>query len=332
MVAAELTTAKAVSLVGGTTLFFAVMVAVGRWTQRWIESASDFLVSGREIDAVIIGFGLAAIGLAGSVVSGVPEFVVEYGFVSALLYMVGWVVVVAAFGTWLAPIIRGTGVYTTAEWMHQRYDRRTRSVAAVASVLAGIAITAAQFVGLGAILSVVTDVPLWQTTLAITVVTLWYTYLGGLWAVTVTDALQMIAGVVALLLLAGWLALTYGGPSWALETTPSATFSLTGTEAADVVGLGFNNPMTWTLGWVALVVGNQYYWIRIVSARSERDATRRAARCSAARLRWCSSPCSRFRARTPSARSAAPRPPATTSAASSGCSSSSCPSASTRCC
>ena len=271
---ATLTTAKTLSLVGGSALFFALMVYIGSRTRQWVESASDFLVSGREINAVIIAFGLAAIGLAGSVVSGVPEYVVTYGFVPAVLYMVGWTVVVTLFGLVLAPIIRRTGVYTTPEWMHQRFDRKTRIVTAIGSVLAGVAITAAQFVGIGAILAVMTDVPFWQTTLAITVVTVLYMYLGGLWAVTVTDALQMLFGATAFALVAGWLVLTYGGPSWLLETTPAGTFSLTGTDAAPLVGLGFDNTLTWLLAWAALVIGNQYYWIRIVSARSERDATR----------------------------------------------------------
>ncbi|AFZ72116.1 sodium:solute symporter family protein [Natronobacterium gregoryi] len=266
--------AKVTSLVGGSILFFALMLYVGSRTQRWVDSASDFLVSGREINAVVIAFGLAAIGLAGSVVSGVPEYVVEFGFVPALSYMIGWVIVVSLFGLVLGPVIRRTGVYTTPEWMEQRFDRKTRVVTAIGSVLAGIAITASQFVGIGAILAAMTDVPFWQTTLAITVVTLIYMYLGGLWAVTVTDVLQMVFGFVAFALVAGWLAVTYGGPTWLLETTPAGTFSLTGTDAAPIVGLGFDNILTWTLAWVALVVGNQYYWIRIVSARSERDATR----------------------------------------------------------
>jgi len=274
MVDLALTTTKLASLFVGSIVFFAAMLWVGNRTQDWIESASDFLVSGREINAVIIAFGLAAIGLAGSIVSAVPEFVVTLGFFPSLMYMFSWVVVVILFGLLVSPIIRRSGVYTTCEWMEQRFDRKTRIVTAIGSVLAGIAVTAAQFVGIGAILAVVTDVPFWQTTLFITAVTLAYMYLGGLWAVTVTDFIQVTLGLFGLLLAVAWFGVSFGGPGWLLSNTPEATFALWGTGVTSAVSLQFNSPLTWTLGWMALIVGNQYYWIRIVSARSERDATR----------------------------------------------------------
>lgn len=276
MVEPALTTPKVASLIVGSIAFFAAMIYVGVRTQNWIESASDFLVSGREINGLIIGFGMAAIALAGSIVSAIPEFVADYGYFPAQLYMLGWVVVICLFGILMGPIIRRTGVYTTSEWMEQRFNRKTRAMTAVGTVLASVALTAAQFVGIGAILAVVTDAPFWQTTLFIAVATFVYMYFGGLWAVTVTDVLQYIIGATALVLTVGWLTVTLGDFGWLSENIPESTqlLALAGTGEVSLVGLGFQNPVTWTLGWAALVIGNQYYWIRIVSARSERDSRR----------------------------------------------------------
>lgn len=274
MVDTALTPVKIASLGIGSAIFFLAMVYVGSLTEDWIDSASDFLVSGREINALIIGFGVSAIALAGSMVSAIPEFVVDLGVFPTLMYMLSWVVVISLFGWYLAPIIRRTGVYTTCEWMEQRFDRKTRVVTAIGSVLAGLAVTAAQFVGIGAILAVITDIPFWQATLLITIVTLLYMYLGGLWAVTVTDFLQVALGIVGMIGLAAWLGLTFGGPSWVLANAPANLFDLWGTGVAQPISLQFNSPLTWGLGWIALVLGNQYYWIRIVSARSEHDAKR----------------------------------------------------------
>jgi SSS family solute:Na+ symporter len=273
MVDTGMTAVKIASLGLGSALFFAVMIYIGSQTEDWVESASDFLVSGREINALIIGAGIAAIGLAGSMVSAVPKFAIVWGYFPAVMYLLAWCVMVVVFGYAVGPIIRRTGVYTTSEWMEQRFDRKTRIVAAFGSVLAGIGVTSAQFVGMGAILASITQLPFWQTSLAITAVTLAYMYLGGLWAVTLTDFLQVIIGVVAIVLLNAWLAITYGSGGL-LPAVPSDHLSLWGPGVIKPFSFKFISPVTWLVGWGALIFGNQYYWIRIVSARSEKDAKR----------------------------------------------------------
>lgn len=273
MVDTGLTTVKIASLAIGSVVFFAAMIYIGSKTEDWIESASDFLVSGREINALIIGAGIAAIGLAGSMVSAVPKFAIVWGFVPATMYLLAWCVMVVVFGYAVGPIIRRSGVYTTSEWMEQRFDRKTRIVAAVGSVIAGIGVTSAQFVGMGAILASITQLPFWQTSLAIAAVTLAYMYLGGLWAVTLTDFLQIIIGIIAILALNAWLAVTYGGGGL-LPTVPDKLLAFWGPGVIKPFSLKFISPVTWIVGWGALIFGNQYYWIRIVSARGERDAKR----------------------------------------------------------
>ena len=272
---ADLGTVKLVSLLAGTGAFFGVMLYVGLQTEQWIESASDFIVSGREINYLVIGAAFAAIGLAGSMVSAVPQYAIGWGVFPAAMYLLAWCVLVIVFGWFIAPLIRRSGVYTTSEWMEQRFDRRTRIVAAVASSIGIIGVVSAQFVGLGAILAELANVSFFATSLVILIVTLSYMYLGGLWAVTVTDVVQIVFGAIAMVLVTAWLFIEFGTPSWVVNQVPTM-FELWGTGAIQPVSLTFDSPFTWVFGWGALIIGNQYYWIRLVSARSERDARRGA--------------------------------------------------------
>lgn len=273
MVEGTLDTAKIVSLLGGIILFFCLMLYVGYRTEKWIESTSDFIVSGREINYLVIGAGFAAIGLAGSQVSALPEFAINLGLLPASLYMLTWCVFLVIFGWKIAPYIRRSGVYTTSEWMEQRFDRRTRMVAAVGSALGIIGVVAAQFVGLGLVVAELTDFSYLYASFGILIITLVYMYLGGLWAVTVNDVIQIIIGSVAMIAIAAWMFVYFGSPAWLAETAPEMA-SLTGTGAMEPVALTFNSPVTWFIGWGALIIGNQYYWIRLVSARSE-DAAKK---------------------------------------------------------
>lgn len=271
MVEAALDTPKVASLLVGVILFFALMLYIGYRTEKWIESTSDFIVSGREINYLVIGAGFAAIGLAGSQVSALPEFAIGLGLFPASLYMLTWCLFLVIFGWKIAPYIRRTGVYTTSEWMEQRFDRRTRMVAAVGSALGIIGVVAAQFVGLGLVVAELTDFSYLYASFGILLITLVYMYLGGLWAVTVNDVIQVVIGSVAMIVVAAWMFAYFGSPAWLAETAPEMV-SLTGTGAMEPVALTFNSPVTWFIGWGALIIGNQYYWIRLVSARSEDDA------------------------------------------------------------
>ena len=266
-------TVKVASLLLGTLAFFGLMVYIGIYTKNWIDSASDFIVSGREVNYLIIAAAFAAIGLAGSMVSAVPEFAIAWGVFPAAMYLLAWCAMVIVFGWFIAPIIRRTGVYTTSEWMEQRFDRRTRIVAAIGSALGIIGVVSAQFVGIGVILAEMTDLPYVITSLAILLVTLAYMYLGGLWAVTVNDVVQIVFGAVAMVAITAWLVITFGSPSWLASETP-AMVEVWGTGVVEPISLTFNSPFTWFFGWGALIIGNQYYWIRLVSARSERGAKR----------------------------------------------------------
>ncbi|WP_227377840.1 sodium:solute symporter family protein [Haladaptatus halobius] len=273
MVESALDTAKIASLLVGVILFFGLMLYVGYRTEKWIESTSDFIVSGREINYLVIGAGFAAIGLAGSQVSALPEFAINLGLLPASLFMLTWCVFLVIFGWKIAPYIRRSGVYTTSEWMEQRFDRRTRMVAAVGSALGIIGVVAAQFVGLGLVMAELTDFSYLYTSFGILLITLVYMYLGGLWAVTVNDVIQIVIGGIAMIVIAGWMFVYFGSPAWLAETAPEMT-SLSGTGAMKPVALTFNSPVTWFIGWGALIIGNQYYWIRLVSARSE-DAAKK---------------------------------------------------------
>ncbi|WP_331235523.1 sodium:solute symporter family protein [Natronorarus salvus] len=271
MVEGTLDTAKVVSLLTGVVLFFALMLYVGYRTEKWIDSTSDFIVSGREINYLVIGAGFAAIGLAGSQVSSLPEFAITLGLLPASLYMLTWCVFLVIFGWKIAPYIRRSGVYTTSEWMEQRFDRRTRIVAAIGSALGIIGVVAAQFVGLGLVVAELTDFSYLYASFGILVITLVYMYLGGLWAVTVNDVIQIVIGSVAMIVIATWLFVYFGSPTWLAQNAPEMA-SLSGTGAMEPVALTFNSPVTWFIGWGALIIGNQYYWIRLVSARSEEAA------------------------------------------------------------
>jgi solute:Na+ symporter, SSS family len=249
--------------------FFVLLVYIGRLTSRWIASSADFFVSGREVSLLINACAIGGIGLAASFVSAIPQFAVTLGFFPACLFGLMWAVSVILFGSLVGGFIRRSGTYTISEWLGMRLGARTRVVCAACQVLGTVSVMAANIAGIAAILEPMTGYPYIVNVVAITTGFLLYTFLGGMWAVTIVDVAQIAIGLPAYY----WVSARLLHQTDFLAGLPEAGWRL-----HDIAGrlplfdLTFPSALTFVLTWLLFVFGSQYYWIRLASARSERGA------------------------------------------------------------
>lgn len=250
--------------------FLILVIWIGRLTSKWIESSLDFFVTGREISLLINACAIGGIGLSASVVAAMPMFSITLGFwPSFLFYGSMWAVAVIIYGLTIGGFIRRTGAYTISEWLGMRLSTKTRVICATCQLLGTISVMAANIAGISAVLVPITGYPYVLNVLAITGTFLLYTFLGGMWAVTIVDVAHIIIGmpayyiVISLLLAKTNLLANLPGADWRL-------YSLTG--HMPLFRLTFPSMITMGITWLVFVFGSQYYWIRLTSARSERAA------------------------------------------------------------
>lgn len=249
--------------------FFALIIYIGRVTSKWIASHSDFFVSGREVSLLINACAIGGIGLAASFVASLPQFAITLGFFPAYLFGLLWAVAVILYGLFIGGFIRRSGTYTISEWLGMRLATRTRIVCAACQVLGTVSVMAANIAGIAIILEPLTGFPYVVNVVAITAGFLIYTFLGGMWAVTIVDIAQIVIGlpiyyiVSARLLIRTNLLAALPGADWRL-------YDLGG--RLPLWDLTFPSALTFVLTWLLFVFGSQYYWIRLASARNERDA------------------------------------------------------------
>jgi len=249
--------------------FFALIVYIGRFTSQWIASHSDFFVSGREVSLLINACAIGGIGLAASFVASLPQFAITLGFFPAYLFGLIWAVAVILYGLTVGGFIRRSGTYTISEWLGMRLSTRTRVVCAACQVLGTVSVMAANIAGIAIILEPLTGFPYVVNVVAITAGFLIYTFLGGMWAVTIVDVTQILIGLPIYYLVSARLLMQTDF----LAALPGASWRL-----HDLAGrlplwdLTFPSALTFVLTWLLFVFGSQYYWIRLASARSERGA------------------------------------------------------------
>lgn len=260
-------------------VFAGVLLYGGYATRKWINDSSDYLLAGREVSLIINMFGVAAIGYAGTSITLCPGFMVLFGVKGALAFGVAYLIAgLMCYGLIFAKFIRRCGAQTLPEWLEMRFDSRTRTIVTIATILGLLGILANNIVSMAITVAGFTEWNYLITTSAIFAIFLIFTYAGGFWAVTLTDFMQMIIGLIALPTLLISLMTRFGSLSGSIGNWPSAAGLMnSGIAGLSMPDMSLKYPSVLTmflLFGMFLVWGNNYYWLRVASCRSERVAKR----------------------------------------------------------
>jgi Na+/proline symporter len=113
---------------------------------------------------------------------------------------------------------------TLGDFFEVRYGKKTELVASFFLAPPYVGYIAAQLVAMGLILNIVTGLEVWQGVIVAAAVVTFYTFIGGMWAISVTDFFQSIIIVLGLVILAVTLGQKAGGVANIITEVPAGTF------------------------------------------------------------------------------------------------------------
>lgn len=179
-------------------IYLGAMMALGLYCARFIKTFDDFFVAGRRLGLTLCVGTMCALFVGGSAI-GIAGMGHDYGIGGVwyyLAYSIGFVILAVTF---VVPL-RALNQYTVSDIFSIRYDERCRIVSSIITFFSWIFFFAA-FIIAGA--RVVEALLGWDFTFAILVTAglfTIYTSVGGMWAVTMTDLVQFIIIIAALLI------------------------------------------------------------------------------------------------------------------------------------
>jgi len=214
-------------VIGG---YFALMLGIGAYFFRYMRGMSDFFTGGNRIPWWLSGVSFYMTSFSAFAFVAYSALAFKYGFVAVTLY---WVTVPAVFigAVWIAGRWRRARIVSPVEFLEQRYGLATRQTFAWANVPVRMVDNGLKLLAIGTIVSVGLGFDMAQSILISGLIILAYTFMGGLWAVTVTDFLQflvMIVGVIILVPLS--IAKLPDGLAKLPSQVPEGFFSLTAEE------------------------------------------------------------------------------------------------------
>ncbi|MGF1510433.1 MAG: sodium:solute symporter family protein [Myxococcota bacterium] len=257
--------------------YVVALFGISAWSSRQIHSMEDFAVAGRRLSLPWATATLLATWFgAGTLLTAADEIKLR-GLEAATLDPIGAGLCLLLAGAFFAGPLWREKLTTLPELYGRRFGPRAEWLGGLLMVPTYFGWVAAQFIALGQLLHLVFGLDLTLCIVLVALVGTGYTFVGGMWAVTLTDGLQvllMILGLGLMTWVVGDAWLDHGHP------LPAGHWRLVPRESvADFV--------RWTGVLFAGSLGNlpsQDLMQRVFSARSARVAVRACLWAGAAYL------------------------------------------------
>lgn len=245
-------------------------VAIGYWASRRVKTTGDFMLAGRSLPIMLSSAALFATWFGSETVFGASSEFLEGGLYSVIEDPFGAALCLVLFGMFFARKLYNMNLLTLGDYFKQRYGARTELVASVFLAPPYVGYIAAQLVAMGLILHVVVGLEIWQGVIISSVIVTFYTFIGGMWAISVTDFIQGILIVFGLGVLAYVLSKEAGGVATVLNEVHPGNFKF-------LPKWEFKEITAYIAAWSVLGLGSipsQDVYQRVMSSGSVKVAVR----------------------------------------------------------
>jgi SSS family transporter len=219
---------------------------------------------------VLSSSALFATWFGSETVFGASSEFLKGGLYSVIEDPFGAALCLVLFGLFFARKLYSMNLLTLGDFFEVRYSKKTELAASLFLAPPYVGYIAAQLVAMGLILNVVTGIEVWQGVIASALVVTFYTYVGGMWAISITDFIQSIIIIIGLITLAFILSNKAGGLVNVLRDVHPETFRF-------FPKMEFKEIMIYLSAWSVLGLGSipsQDVYQRVMSSGSVKVAVR----------------------------------------------------------
>jgi len=255
-------------LLGFIIAYLFVTLLIGWWASTKVHSTKDFVIAGRNLPMFVAACALFATWFGSETIMGAPPEFVENGLIGVVEDPFGAALCLVLVGAFFARPLYRLNILTFNDFFRMRYSRGAEFISAIFMVPSYFGWIAAQMVAMSIILKAIIGITPFEGIMVCTIVVVIYTYIGGMWAVSVTDFIQTIMIVVGLLLVAWQVGSAAGGVSKVLASTPEGFFNFL-PEAS------FDGVIHYIAAWITIGLGSipqQDVFQRVMAARSAKTA------------------------------------------------------------
>ena len=218
----------------GLGIYLAITLAIGLIASKRVRESADFIVAGRRLSLFLCTGTLAATWFGGGLCIGAASAAYGGGFLAVIADPFGAALCLFLAGLFYVRLLRRMRLMTIASFFTSRFDSRAGLVAGLCTIPAYVGWVASLMVAFGRILQSLTGIDAMTAICIGAAVVILYTIAGGMWAVTLTDAVQVVVLIVGMAIIAPIMLADAGGWTSIASRIPAERFDLIpsgGTEA-----------------------------------------------------------------------------------------------------
>ncbi|MEK7258120.1 MAG: sodium:solute symporter family protein, partial [Bacteroidota bacterium] len=240
------------------------------WASRRVKNTTDFVVAGRKLPLVVAGSALFATWFGSETVMGAPAEFVDGGLLGVMEDPFGAALCLFLAGALIAKPLYRLKILTFNDFYRIRFGRATEMLSAFFMVPSYLGWIAAQMVAMAIVLNVLVGMSIFWGVMLTLVVVVAYTYIGGMWAVSVTDFVQTIMIIIGVIALAISVGSQAGGVEAVVAAQPEGFWNFFPERNLDAW-------VHYLAAWMTIGLGSipqQDVFQRLMSGKDERTAAR----------------------------------------------------------
>ena len=245
-------------------LYFGILIIVGIIGIKKAKSEKDFVLAGSRLGYYSHVGCLAAVIIGGAATMGSTTLGYNYG-VSGLWFVSMMGFGIAALGLFVVNKIGGYEVFTISQLLGKRFGEGTQLISAIVTAIYTLMVVVTQVIGMGNVIHVLLGWSLIPSMIIGGGIVLFYTILGGMWSITLTDILQFIVMTIGVFFIMFPFSVnSVGGLTALFSSVPEAHLSLT--------NIGWDRIFQYFLLYFFGLMVSQDIWQRVFTARSQKVA------------------------------------------------------------
>lgn len=251
--------------------YWLISVAIGLWAATRVHNTKDFAIAGRHLPFYMVTATVFATWFGSETVLGIPATFLNENLHGVVADPFGSSLCLIFVGLFFAAPLYRMKLLTIGDFYKKRYGRGVEVMTTLAIVLSYLGWVGAQISALGLVFNIVSQgeiskvAGMWIGSMTILI----YTFFGGMWAVAVTDFIQMIIIVIGMLWIGGSLSEQTGGVAVVVQHAAAAG------KFDFFPNANFPEIAAFIAAWCTMMLGSmpqQDVFQRVQSAKSEKIA------------------------------------------------------------
>lgn len=247
--------------------YWIISVAIGLYAGTKVHTSKDFAIAGRHLPMQVVVATVFATWFGSETVLGIPAVFLKEGLHGVVADPFGASLCLILVGLLFAAPLYRMNLLTIGDFYRKRYGHSAETLTSIAIVISYLGWVGAQITALGLVFNVlsageiskITGMWIGSGTILI------YTLFGGMWAVAITDLIQMIVIVVGMLFIGNEISGQLGGVGMVIEHARQAgKFDFWPTlDAKEIIGF--------FAAWITMMLGSmpqQDVFQRVQSAKT----------------------------------------------------------------